>query len=784
MERKLIIGFGLVVVWAVQAQPVYAMAEDAMGTAFTYQGRLTDNGVPANDDYDFQFMLCDAQSDSCEVAGTTVTCTVDPTPTCVEGGLFTVEVDCGSDVFNGNARWLKIGVRKTSEGGAYETLTERQALTPAPYALALPGLWTQQKGDDPPNLIGGFKGNIVDPGVVGAAIGGGGTGEASPPAGKCSGDSAILCQNDEDCVVDNGYCASEVVGGMCSETFTIRCDEDADCPPEEICVPDQIPGTCSDDPETPCLDDDDCPEGTCDEPEIPGTCSDDPEIDCVTDDDCVITNGFCNPDSSVGRCSEDPEILCVVDPDPCPGLDAGVCEPFPTINRVTANYGVVGGGHGNIAGSEGAGPRGPWPGFGATVGGGIANVAWGCLSTISGGFRNITAFTMLLNGKFSTIGGGIRNFVAGYAGTIGGGHTNRVNASARYGTIAGGHRGVVTGNAGAILGGYRNRVTASYGTVGAGEYNSVSGSYGTVGGGQGNDVQGDYSAIIGGGSNTAVETGSMVGGGVSNQAAGVVSTIGGGLNNNANGAGSTIGGGGVFVGNTAGPGWNATVGGGSGNFAAGSGATVPGGEHNDAIGVYSFAAGHRAKANNTGAFVWADSYALDFPSTGELNFIPVANQLLARTTGGVVFVSAIDGSGKSTAGVELPAGGEAWSTLSDRNAKANIKPVNGRDVLQCLANIPIGTWNYKSQDESIRHIGPTAQDFHAAFGLGENERSISTIDPDGVALAAIQGLYEIVQDRDAEIECLEEQNAELEARLAAIEALIAQQVQRSEGGAR
>jgi hypothetical protein len=50
-------------------------------------------------------------------------------------------------------------------------------------------------------------------------------------------------------------------------------------------------------------------------------------------------------------------------------------------------------------------------------------------------------------------------------------------------------------------------------------------------------------------------------------------------------------------------------------------------------------------------------------------------------------------------------------------------------------------WNYKSEDATVRHIGPTAQDFYAAFGLGGDDRSISTIDPSGVALAAIQELY-------------------------------------------
>jgi trimeric autotransporter adhesin len=88
--------------------------------------------------------------------------------------------------------------------------------------------------------------------------------------------------------------------------------------------------------------------------------------------------------------------------------------------------------------------------------------------------------------------------------------------------------------------------------------------------------------------------------------------------------------------------------------------------------------------------------------------------------------------------------------------------VDGRAVLDAVAAMPISTWNYIAQDESIRHIGPMAQDFYAAFGVGEDDTHITTIDGDGVALAAIQGLNEIVQEKEAHI-------AALEARLTALE---------------
>jgi len=79
-------------------------------------------------------------------------------------------------------------------------------------------------------------------------------------------------------------------------------------------------------------------------------------------------------------------------------------------------------------------------------------------------------------------------------------------------------------------------------------------------------------------------------------------------------------------------------------------------------------------------------------------------------------------------------------------------------LLGKLAQIPVLTWNYKSQDPAIRHIGPTAQDFFAAFGVGEDERRISTIDADGVALAAIQALHQLNLEKDRQIERLTTEN--------------------------
>src|SRR5262249_4439624 len=106
-----------------------------------------------------------------------------------------------------------------------------------------------------------------------------------------------------------------------------------------------------------------------------------------------------------------------------------------------------------------------------------------------------------------------------------------------------------------------------------------------------------------------------------------------------------------------------------------------------------------------------------------------------------------------------------WSSLSDRNAKENFRAVDAKRVLEGLAAMPISSWNYKTQDKTIRHIGPMAQDFAAAFEIGEDEKHIATVDAAGVAFAAIQGLNQKLE------EALKDKEAQLKAQGADLEAL-------------
>ena len=241
--------------------------------------------------------------------------------------------------------------------------------------------------------------------------------------------------------------------------------------------------------------------------------------------------------------------------------------------------------------------------------------------------------------------------------------------------------------------------------------------------------------------------GAAVYGGASNSANGSHSTVAGGQNNSATGE------------------WS-FVGGGDDNSADGDYGFVAAGFLNSAAGDYSFASGARARATFDGQFVRADSQLAMFPADHEENFTPAVDQFLVRARGGAVIVTATDTAGRSLAGVKLDAGGGAWSMLSDRHIKENIRPVDAKEVLERVSRLPISLWNYKTQDASVQHIGPMAQDFHRAFPLSKEDRFLSPIDTDGVALASIQALHALAKEKDAKIAALTERLARLEALLA------------------
>jgi hypothetical protein len=207
----------------------------------------------------------------------------------------------------------------------------------------------------------------------------------------------------------------------------------------------------------------------------------------------------------------------------------------------------------------------------------------------------------------------------------------------------------------------------------------------------------------------------------------------------ARGEGSTALGNGIASGD-----WSTVMGGGQ---ASGLASTAIG-FSTRATGDYSVAMGRLAGTGpNEGSFVYGDASTLQVVRSTR------PNQFVVRAAGGTIIYSNSD----LTAGVKLGPGAGAWASASDRNRKENFQEEDAESVLERIAAMPIQSWSYKSQEPSVRHIGPTAQDFYAAFHLGESDTTITTTDIDGVNMLAIQAL----ERRTAEVSALRTEVAEL-----------------------
>lgn len=373
------------------------------------------------------------------------------------------------------------------------------------------------------------------------------------------------------------------------------------------------------------------------------------------------------------------------------------------------------------------------------------------------------------NMRYSVVSGGSNNIVQGAAATISGGYNNIIEDGAGATTIAGGLNQVIQFDAdySTISGGLFNTIqtNADCSTIDGGRYNNVQldADVAVIGGGERNIIEADADVTtIGGGSYNLIRTNAdyaTIGGGGTNVIAANAGTIGGGYNNiiHTNANNTTIAGG--FRNAIQNGAHNGAIGGGYYNIIGTNAqhATIPGGFGNTAGGSLSFAGGFGSQAMHDGTFMWSDSTFSGLRSWA-------ANLFVVRASGGVHFFS----NSGATVGTYMPAGGMGFSPTSDRNVKENFSEVDSRAILEKLVRLQVTEWNLISQPTNIRHIGPMAQDFKAAFGVGEDDRHISTTDADGVALAAIQGLYQMLNEKDLKLSKLEKEVAELKVSLNAI----------------
>jgi len=426
-------------------------------------------------------------------------------------------------------------------------------------------------------------------------------------------------------------------------------------------------------------------------------------------------------------------------------------------NRATGTDSLVGAG----AGHRATGAR-------AVIVGGGYNLASGNFSFIGGGGRDGVVNTAagtdakdhIASGKWTTIGGGVGNRATGLAATVAGGGNNVASGSGSF-VGGGGTNGiafpnVASGSGSSIVGGFDNTASGNQSFIGGGYLNSVTGLNASVVGGFTNLASGGQATVLGGRNNIASGVASIASGQYALTQTSDATPV---VHNN------------TFV------------------FSDGSSGNFRSTEANTfsvlATGGMRFltqATDSSGEATSLGGVTLDTSGNFNFTEFGQ-NFTGTGANKGVGTQSNTVYVRVFNGAYWYSGGVHAAnqgdpgAGGTVLASLtnggatpavtgtfraqvitatSDRNAKTDFVPLNAKMVLAKVVQMPISTWSYKNEaGDGIRHIGPVAQDFKELFNVGYDDKSIATVDADGVAFAAIKGLHEELQVRDARIVSLE-----------------------------
>jgi len=674
----------------------------AQTTAFTYQGQLIDGGGPAQGLYDLGFRVYDAPTDG-NLQGIGLGFNAWP----VTNGLFTVELDFGTNVFTGQPLWLQIEVQ-TNGTSSWNQLSPRQQLMPAPYAIYSATAATAASAATAMTATAANSSSWADD--AGSTPWGGLT---SVPVGFLDG-------------VDDDTTYSVGVGmSLAGTVFSL---------------------------------------------------------------DSIYTDGRYWQQGGNAGATAGTHYLGTTDNQPLELKVNGqrVLRLEPGTN---ATPNVLGGSEMN------------WlqPGvYGATISGGggdyygtpYPNVVQSEFATVGGGGAN----TIQPEAESATITGGLNNHIYEYAyySSVGGGLGNLIKNGARGATVGGGEYNENSAGNGTIGGGWDNRAAGDSSTVGGGSHNAATNDYATVAGGRDNVAAGSDSFAAGRRAQ-ALHEGTFVWADsadadftstLSNQFL-VRATGGVGIGTPSpakaldivDGSGAGGQGGNIHLGTVVANGDPRLIH--FGDFQANGLGYVYLGENGQddtlelraarfffkdgavGIGVTNPAArlhvesGASQTARLRLGTVDGGDWDFEVPSAVEpsLNFARAGSTAMSVSYFGTVTAT-------------------AFNPTSDRHAKENFTEVNPRDVLERVAALPISKWNFK-HDTGVEHVGPMAQDFHAAFALGTDDRHIATVDADGVALAAIQGLNRKVEDRsqiaEASIEELKAENEQLRLRLEKLE---------------
>ena len=390
---------------AFSLQPSALVLAAPLGAAWTYQGQLTDGGVPASGHYDLEFTLYDDASGGTAVSGPITTNAVR-----VANGLFTAVLDFGAGAFTGGARWLGIGVR-TNGGASFTPLSPRQPLTPAPYALYAPNAGSavslsgtlpaaQLSGTIRSANVSGTYANAVTFNNAANSFSGSGSGLTGLNASQLSTGTVPDAQ-----VASNVARTNQVwlLGGNAGTTPGTQFLGTADNQPFEVKV------------------------NSARALRLEPTASGLPNIIEGASNNAVRP-GASGATIGGGGDSEG--------------------------HQIGADFGTIAGGRVHRV-----------DGYGSTIGGGQANTIMSncAYSTIAGGWL----VTLDPHASYVAVGGGSHHGVqtnADYT-TIGGGYNHTIGSNALYATIAGGAQNAVAPSvkAGFVAGGQSNRVAGNFG---------------------------------------------------------------------------------------------------------------------------------------------------------------------------------------------------------------------------------------------------------------------------------------------------------------------------------